>query len=204
MATVGEVAALLGVGPTTVREWGVEFKENLSPTAVPDKGQVRNFTDEDLRVLALVAKMRAEQATYDGIREALDNGDRAMPPPPTEDAGPSTALAIRYERELSRMSGQLVSVEAERDRVIQERDAEREKRIEAEKRASVAEARLSDVERATRAEATLEAYQVMHPIQPPTEAPSVPVSPTIEVQAGAPHSVRVEPRKSWWDRLRGR
>lgn len=203
MATSGELSKRLGVSDETIRQWSGEFGNWLSAVATPTapmdgrRRAPRYFTDDDVQVLHTVAALRSEQKGYDEIKEVLQSGYR-VESPPEEPSAPETGetgtgLTIQQmTATLGRQQGMIEQLREERDRVLVERDGEREKRLDAEIRA-------------TRAEATLEAYQVMRPVQPPTEAPSVPVSPTIEVQASDPLSLRVEvPRKSWWDRLRGR
>lgn len=55
MATVSEVARLIGVEPGKVKRWATEFAEYLSLTARPAKGKERQFSEADLRVLAVIA-----------------------------------------------------------------------------------------------------------------------------------------------------
>jgi hypothetical protein len=54
MATISDVARLLGVSRDTVKSWTMEFAEHLSLTATV-KGKERQFGEADLRVLALVS-----------------------------------------------------------------------------------------------------------------------------------------------------
>lgn len=56
MATVSEIARLLGIEPVKVKRWSGQFAEYLSLTARPVKGRERRFTEDDLRVLAVVAE----------------------------------------------------------------------------------------------------------------------------------------------------
>jgi DNA-binding transcriptional MerR regulator len=194
MATVGDVAGGLGVGAQTVRDWCEEFKEFLSPTATPPKGQVRTFSESDLAVLALVARMRSDMTGYDLIKQALGQGERGELPQ-SEEASASTALVIRqqYEQRLSIIQQEMADREGELRATKEERDYLR--------------GHVQQVtERAVRAETELEIFRRSTGQHARTEAPSAPVdaAPTIEVQAGEPQSLRVEPRKSWWDRLRGR
>lgn len=56
MATVSDVARVFAVPPDTIKAWTREFAEHLSAAAVPPKGQERQFTEADLRVIALIAE----------------------------------------------------------------------------------------------------------------------------------------------------
>jgi hypothetical protein len=78
MATVSELARLLGVGRDTVKWWAKEYAEYLSLTARPAKGQERQFSEADLRVLAVIAeqtKMIDERdGEADDVHDALNSG----------------------------------------------------------------------------------------------------------------------------------
>ena len=67
MYSTPEVAAFYKRTDQTIRAWAEEFSAHLSPTANPGKGKGRNFTLEDMRVLALVADMKDRSATYEDI-----------------------------------------------------------------------------------------------------------------------------------------
>ena len=71
-----EVAAFYKRTDQTIRAWAEEFVIYLSPTANPGKGKGRNFTLEDMQVLALVADMKDRSATYEDIHAALRAGQR--------------------------------------------------------------------------------------------------------------------------------
>ena len=84
--TTKHVRLIHNVAAETVRNWCEEFERHLSPTASPGKGKHRNFSDEDMRVFALIADMKQQGMTYDAIHVALDNGQRGDAPqlPPEE------------------------------------------------------------------------------------------------------------------------
>lgn len=64
-----------------LRRWAVEFSDFLSPTANPIAGKgIREYTYEDLKVLALIAQMKALRKQPQDIILALENGDRGEPP----------------------------------------------------------------------------------------------------------------------------
>lgn len=147
--TVGDVANQLGVSPQTIRTWCDTFAAWLSPTATPPSGDVRIFTTDDLAVLALVAEMRQHLVGYEAIKAALERGERGEAPPQDQGETPGgemAALAIRYERELAHAEGRIVQLEGERDHLREELQAERSARLDAERRAATAEARLEVTE----------------------------------------------------------
>lgn len=80
MYNTPEVAAFYKRTDQTIRAWAEEFSFYLSPTANPGKGRGRNFTLEDMRVLALVAEMKDRSATFDDIHAALRAGQRGDSP----------------------------------------------------------------------------------------------------------------------------
>lgn len=72
--------SMFDISSETVRNWAKEFEVYLSPSANPPKGKYRKFTEEDLRVIALIARMKDDGAIFEGIHEALQDGARAEPP----------------------------------------------------------------------------------------------------------------------------
>ena len=76
MATVSEVARFLGVDRDKVKRWAKEFAEHMSLTAQPAKGQERQFTEADLRVLAVVAEHLELGNDADDVHYALDSGQQ--------------------------------------------------------------------------------------------------------------------------------
>ena len=80
MITASYVLELFDISRETVRQWSAEFAEHLSPGANPGDRLPRLFTDDDLRVLALVSNMKDEGKRYADIHAALRNGQRAELP----------------------------------------------------------------------------------------------------------------------------
>ncbi len=74
------IASLFKISRETVRVWSREFSAYLSPTAQPEPGRHRNFTDEDLRVFSLVSDMKNRGSVYEDIHAALAAGQRGDPP----------------------------------------------------------------------------------------------------------------------------
>ena len=76
MATVSEVARFVGVERDKVKAWAKEFAEYLSLTAQPAKGQERQFSEADLRVLAVVANHLEMGNDSDDVHYALNTGEQ--------------------------------------------------------------------------------------------------------------------------------
>ncbi len=74
MATVSDVARFLGVDRDKVKRWAKEFAEYLSLTAQPAKGQERQFSEADLRVLAVIAEHLELGNDADDVHYALNSG----------------------------------------------------------------------------------------------------------------------------------
>ena len=80
MATASYVLELFDISRETVRQWSAEFADYLSPGANPGDRLPRQFTEDDLRVFALVSNLKDEGKRYADIHAALRNGQRADPP----------------------------------------------------------------------------------------------------------------------------
>ncbi|WP_166820087.1 MerR family transcriptional regulator [Thalassoroseus pseudoceratinae] len=74
MATISEVAKIVGVDRDSVKRWTTEFAEYLSLTANPESGKERHFTESDLRVLAVIAEQVEMDGEADDIHYALNSG----------------------------------------------------------------------------------------------------------------------------------
>ena len=74
MATISEVACILEADRDSLKRWVNEFAEYLSLTANPRKGQERQFTEVDLRVLAVIAEEYEMDGEADDIHYALNCG----------------------------------------------------------------------------------------------------------------------------------
>jgi DNA-binding transcriptional MerR regulator len=85
------IEAAFRISSATVRNWSSEFERHLSPTARPGKNRHRTYTDDDLKVFALVSQMKNEGSTFADIHASLDAGQRGELP----DMDTNT-LALRY------------------------------------------------------------------------------------------------------------
>jgi DNA-binding transcriptional MerR regulator len=70
------VCEFFEISRETVRSWSREFAPYLSPTANPEQGRQRQFTDADLRVLSLVADFKKQGLLYSDAHAALQAGQR--------------------------------------------------------------------------------------------------------------------------------
>lgn len=113
---------MFGVTQETVRAWSIEFESFLSPTANPGANRTRLFTDEDMRVLALVADLRKSNASFEDIRASLHNGERGEAPPFTPDQ--LQALVVRHDEqrlslEVEALSARLEQTQSELETALQ-------------------------------------------------------------------------------------
>lgn len=76
MATVSELANRHNVSTTTIRHWTERFSNWLDVTKGRTSGETRVYSQDDERVIALVAAMRADGQGYDAIQDALERGER--------------------------------------------------------------------------------------------------------------------------------
>lgn len=84
----------------TIRNWANEFRMYLSPGAKPGSGTARRFTEDDMRVLALVAEISSQGKPFDEAHAALAAGQRGELP----DLSPEEVdvlMAGEVERQLS-------------------------------------------------------------------------------------------------------
>lgn len=137
MYTIRDVAALHSITTESARQWAIEFAPYLSPTASPGDGQKRAFTDEDMEVFDLVAKLKKAKRTYEDIHAALRSGQRGVAPqlPPSD----IQALAlVEGERRLVAQVDRLTGLLADRTQQLDQLKAE----LEAAKKAQLEAAQL--------------------------------------------------------------
>jgi DNA-binding transcriptional MerR regulator len=150
MATINDFKQAYDVQPNTIRQWSKTFEDFLTPGANPPKGETRRYSDDDGQVLALVAAMRKDHKPYEAIRAALADGDRGQWPLESDQAkqddagssdasGPGTQLITQLTAAASRWEATAHTLADERDYLRDELEAERAARLDAEKRAAIAE-----------------------------------------------------------------
>ena len=80
MYSASQVAQLFKTARETIRNWAIEFKDELEPNANPGEGRQRSFSDRDLEVIALISEMKGQGKLYADIHAALANGQRGDVP----------------------------------------------------------------------------------------------------------------------------
>lgn len=78
--TTTDAENIFKVAPQTVRNWAREFARYLSVSANPQEGKTRIFSEDDMRVLELVARMKRENKHHDEIHVTLMAGERGNLP----------------------------------------------------------------------------------------------------------------------------
>lgn len=80
MQTTGDMMRQFDISRQTVSNWCHTFARFLSPTANPPVGAQRRFSDDDLRVFAVIHRQKRAGLTFDEISAALASGERDEPP----------------------------------------------------------------------------------------------------------------------------
>jgi chromosome segregation ATPase len=90
----------------TVRNWVKEFQEFFTIDATPGKGVDLQFSEEDMRVLDLIATMRSERHSSEEIYATLKSGQKGNPPAYTPE---ELDLLVKgdYEKHLSTQVNEL-------------------------------------------------------------------------------------------------
>ena len=125
-----QLADLLGITDATLRTWvgDGEFAAFLSPQARGGKGARRSYDEQDARILAWIAQMRASNTTRDDIVDTLraSQADRwtDLPPLPRGGAGnaqiavmPREAVEERFLALREQYDLQLKAVVVEKERL---------------------------------------------------------------------------------------
>lgn len=75
-----EVAKMLQVERDTVKTWAYKFSDYLSPKANPPKGEVREFTLDDVRVFSYIFMYWEEEPDFENIRYGLNSNSHYQYP----------------------------------------------------------------------------------------------------------------------------
>lgn len=70
--TPSQVGKIFGVDRDVVKTWAYHFKEYLSPSANPTKGEVRHFEDRDIPILAYVYQYWEDDPDIECIKIGLN------------------------------------------------------------------------------------------------------------------------------------
>jgi len=139
MASTVDLEKRLGVTRQTISNWTNKFADLLSPGSTPAKGQVRHYNDADIGIMASIAHYRSQKRSYADIRAELEQG-HTIPagdvPPMDIIERPEFAPVTFFENILSEMQG---LYNAQIEHLQGDVESERAARLEAEKRAAIAE-----------------------------------------------------------------
>lgn len=141
MDTVGQAAKRLEISQSSVRNYSKWFSDFFSDAAVPPKGQQRLFDDEDLKLLATIARLKRQGVDDNGIKEELSAGqldDVANELPPE----PNAIMVMQLSSTLASREGELTATKEERDRLLDDLETERQARRQSDERATAAETEL--------------------------------------------------------------
>jgi len=101
--TPKEVSALTGVSPPAIRSYTSRYARFFSPSATPDPGQSRQYTEADVKLTAFIAHSTKERAlTHEQIEQelsigALEQFERPLletTPPAAPEAAASESSAV--------------------------------------------------------------------------------------------------------------
>lgn len=132
MWTTNDLKQVFGVTPQTVRNWTADFAQYLSDEATPSKsGARRLFTEDDVKVFALIRELTQSGQTYAQVRQTLADGKRGeLPQMPISKDDTTTSLSpeeiyrtLAIMRERDEAIGQLkqLQLDKEEDRKTIER-----------------------------------------------------------------------------------
>jgi DNA-binding transcriptional MerR regulator len=124
---IKDILSKLNITNTTLKNWIDRFAGYFSETA---KQRNRSFTQEDLDLLATIAKLSASGLTYDAIEKHIAMGEREIfedttlgtdtrmiPAAVVEQVVDSTKIMIELEKTKSELAKALDMLETERGRV---------------------------------------------------------------------------------------
>jgi len=78
--TTIQLANHFALNVATIKRYAEEFKNYLSPTATPEQGKTRRFTENDVTVYDLIVTMKQEGKHFEEIHAALMSGVRGNLP----------------------------------------------------------------------------------------------------------------------------
>ncbi len=153
MIKIGDVVQMLGVSKSTVSNWVGEYEDHFSTDAA-GKGNRRHrlFTEHDVSILHTIATLRKQGQSFEDIRATLDNGKTLLP----DLSLPQLAKLRKREltegfieeiisemlQTVATLRTQVDDLHANLSQMKRELETEKQGRLEAERRAERAEARL--------------------------------------------------------------
>lgn len=152
----GELAARLNVSDSLIRKWSGQYTRLLSKEAGrPKPGMDREFDDKDALTMATISHLRNEGKSHDEIEQELAAGWRVeelppLPSPEVDDARARVSLVPvdSLRRAMDRVSGlesEITRLVEERDRLLDDWQAEQKRAEELRHKIGRLEGRLEQV-----------------------------------------------------------
>lgn len=132
---VSELARYFNVAHTTIAKWLVEFADYLSHGATREETTEKTFSEDDLSVLATIARLSKQRKPYGEIHKALKTGERVeftdarygmdtqvLPRVAVDSMLDATALRTELDRAkmlLDQAQARIAELEAQRDKHAQ-------------------------------------------------------------------------------------
>jgi DNA-binding transcriptional MerR regulator len=129
--SVSHVARTIDRSPQTVRGWTGRYRKYLSESAQVDAGQERRYTDDDVALLQSVDHLSKQGQKHANIMPMLAGGFK-IDPETIETPPDETTTNLAKQNEVARFTRLMDTIEVEV-----------KARVDAEKRAAAAEARLA-------------------------------------------------------------
>lgn len=130
-----QVAQMLGCSDQAIRDWSEIYAAYLSPMANPGHKKSRFYTDQDVKVFALVVDLKRRRMSDDEISATLSAGERGQSP----DLTPGELTELQGHEIQKRLSLQIeylqrqletVATENERLRPLIEENAALKREVE--------------------------------------------------------------------------
>lgn len=115
MYTTTKVCDLFNVSRETIRNWSAEFSAYLSAGANPGPDRTRYYSDDDLKVMALIAQMKRQGMVYADIHLSLRAGQRGEIPQEAQ------ALAATERGRLNQLQRHVGDLEAALTQTLEEK-----------------------------------------------------------------------------------
>lgn len=118
-----ELSTLLGVASNTIRGWGRTFRDFLTPSATPKKGQPRRYSRHDQRVMYLIATLKrtsmSEEMIFERLVEMRDQNWTGLPdlPPEWGEVDDTGVLEVVHSEHRARELAQVQVLQAEISRL---------------------------------------------------------------------------------------
>ena len=141
--TLGDIAKALNLSRSSIRNFTLEFADELSEKATV-RNATRRYNKVDFALLWFVKQCRDESLSYEEIQKKIQKGEHRGIELPIELTQPPPNTSSQTVDELK---GRISVLESQLTYFKQELASERQARLEAEKRAAAAEAQLNLLQR---------------------------------------------------------